>query len=211
VKEALDAGDLPEARQRTAMIVGRDTEHLEESELTRATVESVAESTVDGVTAPLLFAAVAGPVGAVVYRIVNTMDSMFGYNNERYREFGWAPARLDDLANLIPARVTGLTMMVAAVLTGLRGGGAWRIMRRDARRHPSPNSGYTEAAMAGALGVQLGGPSTYAGKPSAKPTIGDPDLPLQKNHIAQANRLLLATCLLFLAVAAGVSGWLHCL
>jgi adenosylcobinamide-phosphate synthase len=204
VYEALAAGDLSTARKRASLIVGRDTENLDESEVSRAAVESVAESTVDGVTAPLFFAFLGGPVGAVVYRAVNTLDSTFGYKDERYLRFGWASARLDDVANFLPARLTGPLMALAAALLFRRGGESWRILRRDAHRHSSPNAGIPEAAMAGALGVQLGGVSYYSGEPVEKPTIGDPAERLSREHIVRANRLMWVTLGLCLALCAGL-------
>jgi adenosylcobinamide-phosphate synthase len=204
VFRALAAGDLALARQRVAHIVGRDTAHLDEAGVTRATVECVAESTVDGVTAPLFFAIVAGPVGAMAYRAVNTLDSTFGYKTERYLHFGWASARLDDLANYLPARLTAPLIGVAAALLGRRPLQAWRILRRDGRKHESPNAGLSEAAMAGALGVQLGGLNTYAGEPLEKPAIGDPAVPLAAGHIPAANALMFATLALFLALGLAI-------
>jgi len=194
----LVAGNLAEARQRVSMIVGRDTHNLDEVGVARATVESVAESTVDGVTAPLFFAIVAGPVGAMVYRAINTLDSIFGHKDEKYLYFGWASARIDDLANFIPARLTAPLMCVAAALLRQRPWGALSIMLRDARQHASPNSGFAEASMAGALGVQLGGLNYYDGQPLEKPTIGDARVPLGARHIPLANALMLATTGLFL-------------
>ncbi len=195
----LAAGDRVEARRRVAAIVGRDTQRLDEAGIVRAAVESVAESTVDGVTAPLFFAVVAGPVGAVVYRAINTLDSMFGHQDERYREFGWAAARIDDLANYVPARLTAPLACLAAAILRQRPLGAWRILRRDGRNHASPNSGLAEAAMAGALGVQLGGVTFYDGLPLEKPTIGDALTPLVPSHIRSANATMLVTAGLFLA------------
>jgi adenosylcobinamide-phosphate synthase len=194
----LERGDLPAARRSVAMIVGRDTENLDEAGVTRAAVESVAESTVDGVTAPLFFALLAGPVGAIVYRAVNTLDSTFGYKDERYLHFGWAAARLDDVANYIPARLTAPLVALAAALLGLRPWQSLRILRRDGRKHESPNSGWPEAAMAGALGVQLGGTNLYQGEPLEKPAIGDPLVPLTARHIRLANALMAASAGLFL-------------
>jgi len=203
VYRALDAGDLPEARRRVGLLVGRDTENLDEPEVVRAAVESVAENMVDGVTAPIFFAVLGGPVGAMVYKAINTLDSTFGYKNERYLRFGWASARLDDVANWLPARLTAPLVAVAAALLGLRPAGAWRMFRRDGRNHPSPNSGLTEAAVAGALGVQLGGVNSYFGKPSERPRMGDPLESLQRRHILRVNRLmLLASALFLLALAA---------
>jgi len=178
VYRPLVVADLDEARQRVGAIVGRDTGRLDESGVVRAAVESVAESTVDGVTAPLLFAAVAGPVGAMVYRAINTLDSMFGHDDERYARFGWAAARIDDLANYLPARLTAPLACLAAALLAQRPVGAMRILVRDGRRHASPNAGLAEAAMAGALGVQLGGLNYYDGVPLDRSTIGDARTPL---------------------------------
>ncbi|MEI7958106.1 MAG: adenosylcobinamide-phosphate synthase CbiB [Verrucomicrobiota bacterium] len=204
VYRALAENDLPEARRRVAMLVGRDTEHLDEQEVVRGTVESVAENMVDGVTAPIFFAVIGGPAGALLYKAVNTLDSTFGYKNERYLQFGWASARLDDLVNYIPARLTAPLVAFTAALLGLRPLGAWRTFLRDGRKHPSPNSGLTEAAVAGALGVQLGGLNYYFGEPSERPRMGDSDHVLQRIHISQANRLMLLTSALALLVFAGI-------
>jgi adenosylcobinamide-phosphate synthase len=196
---ALTAGDIMEARRRVGAIVGRDTATLDEAGVVRAAVESVAESTVDGVTAPLFFAVVAGPVGAVVYRAINTLDSMFGHQDERYRHFGWAAARIDDVANYLPARLTVPLACLAAVLLRQRPLVALRTVLRDGRNHASPNSGLAEAAMAGALGVQLGGVTFYDGQPLDKPTIGDALTSLRTQHIRTANAMMLLSSGLFLA------------
>lgn len=193
VRRALEAGDLPGAREKAGMIVGRDTERLDEAGVVRATVESVAENIVDGITAPLFFAVLFGPLGAIGYRAVNTLDSLFGYRNERYIDFGRTSARMDDAANFLPARVTGLLVPAAALLSGMRGSDAFRIFLRDRRNHPSPNAGHAEAAVAGALGVQLGGESSYGGRPSRKPLLGDPFDVLDRRHIRRANLLALAS------------------
>lgn len=174
VAKALASGDLAAARQYLSFIVGRDTAELTEAEVWRGAVETVAENTADGVIAPLLFLMLGGPVLGLAYKAVNTLDSMVGYKNERYLLFGRASARFDDFANWLPARLTGLLLVLAAPLAGLSGSGAWQIMRRDGRNHSSPNSGIPEAAAAGALGVQLGGTNFYFGKPVVKPTIGEP-------------------------------------
>lgn len=174
VARALAAGDLPSARRFLSFIVGRDTAELGEPEIWRGTVETVAENTSDGVIAPLFFLMVGGAPLALAYKAVNTLDSMVGYRNERYRHFGWASARCDDLANLIPARITGLLICLAAPLAGCSGRRALRTMVRDGRNHSSPNSGIPEAAVAGALGVRLGGTNVYFGTPVEKPTIGEP-------------------------------------
>jgi adenosylcobinamide-phosphate synthase len=198
VYRPLSAGDLAEARRQVSMLVGRDTERLDETGVARAAVESIAENVVDGVTAPLFFAALFGPIGAVVYRATNTLDSMFGYKNERYARFGWASARLDDVANYLPARLTGPLVALAALLLGERPIGSLRILLRDGKAHTSPNAGLPEAAFAGALGVQLGGPSFYFGQsePVEKPTIGEPLQPLEAEHIRRASRLMIATAVL---------------
>jgi len=190
---ALQANDLPLARSHTAFLVSRDTVHLDAQGITRATVESLAENLVDGITAPLFFAMLGGPIGVMCYKAASTMDSMFGYKNEQYREFGWASARLDDLLNFVPARLTGALIPLAALLTGFDGRNAWRIFRRDRRNHASPNSGHSEAAVAGALNIQLGGPSSYFGTPTLKPTIGEAGRPLEPADIGGVARLLLLT------------------
>jgi len=200
VYQALKAGNLPLSRQKVGMIVGRDTAILDEAGVTRAAVECVAESTVDGVTAPLLFALIGGPVGAMAYRAINTLDSTFGYLTPLYCRFGWASARLDDLANYLPARLTAPLIGVAAFFLNLRPVQSWRILRRDGRKHASPNSGLPEAAMAGALGVQLGGTTIYDGEPLEKPTIGEALTPLTAKHILQANIVMFTTLALFLAL-----------
>jgi len=183
-------GDLAAARQRVSWLVGRDTDQLDEGEITRAAVESVAENTVDGCTAPLLFACLAGPLGALAYKAISTLDSTFGYKNERYLQFGWGSARLDDLANLLPARLTALLVVPAALLLRLDAATAWRIFKRDRHNHPSPNGGQIESAVAGALRIRLGGVNSYFGQASSRPFMGDPLQPLTGRHILQAVRLM---------------------
>lgn len=190
VADALARGDLPEARRFLSYIVGRDTAELSEPEIWRGAVETVAENTADGVIAPLLFLMLGGAPLALAYKAVNTLDSMVGYKNERYLRFGWASARFDDLANLVPARLSGVLICLAAPLVGLSGRYALRMMMRDGRNHSSPNSGIPEAAAAGALGVRLGGTNSYFGKPVAKPTIGDPLRPLDAAAWRGAVRLM---------------------
>ncbi len=204
VYRGLAAGDLPEAQRRVAMMVGRDTDALDEAGVSRATVESVAENIVDGVTAPLLFAVLAGPVGAMVYRAINTLDSTFGYKNERYLKFGWASARIDDLANYLPARLTAPLICLAAALLYRQGRTSFQVLLRDARNHPSPNAGFAEAAVAGALRVRLGGINFYFGKPSARPTMGDAIEALRKEHIPAVNALMFVSSGLFLATCVGL-------
>lgn len=203
VYRPLRSGDLTEARRRVGWIVGRDTKQLDEAGVTRAAVESVAESTVDGVTAPIFYAAMFGPVGAMVYRAINTLDSTFGYRNERYARFGWASARIDDLANLLPARLTAVVMVLAAAIVQRRPLATARVILRDARNHQSPNAGFPESAMAGALAVQLGGVNYYDGEPLAKPTLGDAAGPLSATHIVRANIMMYVTAGLFLLLCLG--------
>lgn len=193
---ALKDGNLEESRRRVGQIVGRDTTNLNEEEVARAAVESVAESLVDGVTAPLFYAFIGGPMGAMLYKCINTGDSMFGYKNEEYMDFGRWPARLDDIANFIPARLTALLIPVAALVLGLNGRKSWQILVRDRKNHASPNSGHSEAAMAGALDIQLGGASAFAGKIIHKPTMGDKNGKISPQHIMAANRLMLCTTIL---------------
>ncbi|GAC1529217.1 MAG: cobalamin biosynthesis protein [Acidimicrobiales bacterium] len=181
----LCAGDLDAARDRLPGLVGRDPTGLDAKEVTRAVVESVAENTVDAVVAPALWAAVAGAPGALAYRAVNTMDAMVGYRSARYERYGWASARLDDLANWIPARVTAVLVM--AVRPGAAAA-VWKAVRTQAPSHPSPNSGVAEAAFAAALGIRLGGTNTYAGQTQVRPTLGSgppPDI----DDIARASEL----------------------
>lgn len=196
VFKALKTGTLPEARRAVSMIVGRDTEALDETGVSKAAVETVAENASDGVIAPLLYMALGGGVLGLAYKAVNTMDSMVGYQNDRYRYFGRVAARLDDVVNYIPARLGGVLMCLAAPLSGGNLGEAFRIWRRDKRNHKSPNSAQTEAAMAGALEVQLAGPSRYFGKLVEKPTIGDPTRPVTPEDIPRANRIMVATAIL---------------
>ncbi len=190
VAAALAKGDLAEARRYLSYIVGRDTTELDEGEIWRGTVETVAENSSDGVVAPLFYLMIGGPPLALAYKAVNTLDSMVGYKNERYLHFGWASARVDDIANFFPARLTGLLVVAAAPLLGFSARNAWRIMRRDGRNHTSPNSGIPEAAVAGAVGVRLGGTNIYGGMPVAKPTIGDPSKPLSYAAWQGAVRLM---------------------
>lgn len=207
VADALAAGDLKEARQALSGIVGRDTANLEENEIWRALVETVAENTTDGIIAPLFWLALGGPVTGMTYKAVSTLDSMVGYKNEHYLLFGWASARMDDLLNFIPARLTALLMVVAAPLAGLSLRGALRITLRDRLNHPSPNSGHPEAAAAGALGVRLGGTAYYGGRESWKQTIGDPLAPLDERCYRGMLKLMYITTLLMatLCIAGAIA------
>jgi adenosylcobinamide-phosphate synthase len=191
----LEQGDIKKARQELSMIVGRDTEALDEPEIVRACVETVAENTSDGITAPLFYALIGGGALALVYRAVNTCDSMLGYKNETYREFGWASARLDDVLNYVPARLTAW-VMVAVNSRHIRR--SVQLLLRDARKHPSPNSGWGEAAMAAILGVQLGGTNTYQGVVSHRPKIGDAVCELQKQHIRKSVHVMIRTVIAFI-------------
>ena len=182
--------DLPAARRAVSRIVGRDTQDLTLEGVTRAAVETVAENASDGVIAPLLYMLIGGAPLALTYKAINTMDSMLGYKNEKYLYFGRVPAKLDDVANYIPSRLAGLLWVAAAALTGNSARGAWKIWRRDRRRHASPNSAQTESACAGALGVQLAGPAYYFGQYYPKLTIGDALRPIEPEDILRANRMM---------------------
>lgn len=190
VQQALEKNDLPGARQRISMLVGRDTQQLEHTQVAKAAVETVAENTSDGVVAPLFWTMLCGPVGGMLYKAINTMDSMVGYKNDRYQYFGTWAARLDDLVNWLPARLTALAMIAAAFVLRLDGNGAWRIWRRDRRKHASPNSAHPESACAGALQIQLAGNASYFGKVYEKPYIGDPIRPIEPGDINRSCRLM---------------------
>ena len=206
VYTALSQGNLKQARYAVSMVVGRDTEVLDETGVTKAAVETVAENASDGVIAPLLFLAIGGAPLGFFYKAVNTMDSMVGYKNDKYLHFGRAAARFDDVLNYIPARLSGALMSAAASFCGLDAGNAWKIFLRDRRNHSSPNSAHTEAAAAGALHIQLAGNAYYFGKLYEKPTIGDPDRPVEYEDIRRVNRLLYATAVLTLIVFMVVKG-----
>ena len=195
VLSALSQGDLPLARQRVARIVGRDTAHLDERGVVRAAVESIAENTVDGVIAPLFFAFLGGPVAAMAYKAVSTLDSTFGYRNERYIRFGWMSARIDDAANYLPARIGVFLIVICAWLLKEDPNGSLQAAWRDGAKHSSPNAGLAEASMAGALGIQLGGTVYRNGRLDEMPAFGDPRHPLAAAHIARACRLMTASTL----------------
>lgn len=207
IQRYLAAGDIEEARFKVGWIVGRDTDKLAVPEITRATVETIAENIVDGVISPLFFFFLGGVPLAVAYRAANTMDSMIGYKNEKYLFFGRAAARTDDAWNYIPARITGLLLVLAAWLLKYDWREAWRMMRRDAAKHPSPNGGFTEATVAGALGIRLGGLNYYFGRPSFRTYMGEPRQALSPRHISGAIRLMYAATILFLLAAFGFT-WL---
>ncbi|GAB7387055.1 adenosylcobinamide-phosphate synthase CbiB [Bacillaceae bacterium] len=200
IYELLAAGRIPEARRALSMVVGRDTDKLDEREISRGAVETVAENIVDAIISPLFYAALGGAPLAMAYRAANTLDSMVGYKDDRYRELGWASARLDDLANYLPARLAAWLIVCAAWLLRLNGKNAWRIARRDARLHPSPNSGWPEAAVAGALEIRLGGLNYYRGVPSLRPPMGDPRRPIAPGDILEAVRIARCAAWLFLSL-----------
>jgi adenosylcobinamide-phosphate synthase len=202
VVRPLREGNLLAAREAVGRIVGRDVDALDERGVTRAMVETVAENLSDGVIAPLFWLVLGGPVAMGAYKAINTMDSMFGHKNERYLEFGWCAARMDDLVNLIPARLTAILIwLIAAVWPGMSFLQSVRSTRRDAHRQPSPNSGYPEAAAAGALGVQLGGVNFYRGARSEKAYLGEDLRPLDWRTYRGMQVLLYGSALLFVGVA----------
>jgi adenosylcobinamide-phosphate synthase len=203
VYDRLKNGTIEKARYAVSMIVGRDTSELTEEGVTKAAVETVAENSSDGVIAPMLYMALGGAPLMFLYKGINTMDSMLGYKNDRYLYFGRCAAKLDDLANYIPARISGWLMVAAAFLTGMDGKNAAKIYKRDRRNHASPNSAQTEAAVAGALRVQLAGNAYYFGKLYEKPTIGDKLREVEPEDIRRANRLLYGASVLSVLLCLG--------
>lgn len=199
VADRIDAGDVPGARAGVGAIVGRDTAALDQAGIARAAIESLAESFCDGIVAPLFWLLFLGLPGIWTYKAINTADSLVGHREERWRAFGWAAARSDDLANLVPARLAGLLLCLA-------GGGGWRILWRDARKHASPNAGWPEAAMAGTLGLRLAGPVAYDGVMHDKAWIGDGTSAAGGNEIGRALAIYVRACLL-LWLIAGVAAW----
>ncbi len=193
IYHSLKRNDLEDARFKLSYIVGRDTKELTEGEIIRADVETIAENTSDGVIAPLLFAMVGGAPLAMLYKGINTMDSMLGYMNEKYRWIGFFPAKTDDVFNYIPARITGFVLCLAAPLAKGNIFDSFKIMLRDRKNHKSPNCGYPEAAVAGALKIQIGGVNKYFGEVVYKPTIGDRIRELSSNHIADTIKLMYGT------------------
>lgn len=204
VYDKLVAQDLERARQAVSMIVGRDTESLSFEGVTKAAVETVAENTSDGVTAPLIYLLIGGAPLGFLYKAVNTMDSMLGYKNEKYLYFGRIPAKMDDLFNYIPARLTAWFMILAAFLCGLDGKNAWKIYRRDRRKHASPNSAQSEAVCAGALRVRLAGDAVYFGKLYKKEYIGDALKEIEPEDIRRTWKLMYVTTVLMLFVGSAI-------
>jgi adenosylcobinamide-phosphate synthase len=207
VVRALEAADLDLARQRLARIVGRDTAHLHETEISRAVIETLAESTCDGIVAPLFWLAAIGVSGAMAYKAINTLDSMIGHREPPYRYFGRVAARLDDAVNFIPARLTALGIVTAAKLQGFDSGRALQIWRRDGDKHASPNAGQSEAAMAGALGVRLGGISSYDGHPHHTPLLNAEGLPPSVRDSNAALSLVAIVSALAFGAALLAVGW----
>lgn len=202
----LKSGDILDARKFLSWIVGRDTGALDEEGVTKATVETVAENTTDGVVAPMIFLAIGGAPLGFMYKAINTLDSMIGYKNDKYMYFGRFAARLDDVANFIPARITAIFMIIASSFAGLDFKNAFKIYVRDRRNHKSPNSAQTESVCAGALNVQLAGDAYYFGKLTKKPTIGDKNREIEPEDILRANKLMYTTVILILFVIV-IIGW----
>lgn len=204
VYDKLKEHDLEGARYAVSMIVGRDTAALDEIGVTKAAVETVAENTSDGIIAPMIYMAIGGVPLAMCYKAINTLDSMVGYKNEKYIDFGRASAKLDDIVNYIPARIAGLLIVAASFFCGMDYKNAWKIFRRDNRCHASPNSAQTESACAGALQVMLAGDAYYFGKLYKKPTIGDPIKSVEIEDICRSHRLMIASDILCLILCCAV-------
>lgn len=193
IYNVLETGDIKKSRVQLSYIVGRDTANLSQSEIIRATVETVAENTVDGTLSPMFYGFLFGPVGAMTYKAINTLDSMVGYKNDKYLNLGCVSAKLDDVANFIPARLTAIFMPLGAFLCGMNGINSFKIAIRDRKNHKSPNCAFAEGAAAGAIGVQLGGTNIYFGQEVYKPTIGDKKRELENYDIVRMNKLMYAT------------------
>lgn len=210
VHDAIKNSTIEDARRAVSMIVGRDTDALDEAGVIRAAVETVAENTSDGVIAPLIYTFIGGPALGLVYKAINTMDSMVGYHNDRYEYFGRAAAKLDDVANFLPSRICALLMILASCFLGKEYSpkGAWRIFKRDRYNHKSPNSAQTESALAGALSIRLAGDASYFGKVVKKPYIGDPIREIEVDDIKRACKLMYVTeylCVIIMLVLCGVT------
>ena len=186
----LNEGNIEKSRKQLSYIVGRDTESLDSKEITRAVIETIAENMSDGVIAPILFAGIFGAAGSMAYKAVNTMETMFGYKNEKYIKFGYFPAKLDDLFNYIPARVTGIFIIISSFFLKRDYKNSFKIYKRDRYNHTSPNSAHPEAAMAGALDIQLGGANYYFGKIVEKPVIGDKIKEIEINDVKKTAEIL---------------------
>lgn len=208
VYDALESGDLEKSRFAVSMIVGRDTNQLDDAGVTRAAVETVAENTSDGVIAPLFFLVLGGAPLGFFYKAVNTMDSMLGYTDPPYKNIGLLPARMDDVLNFVPARLCALFMLAAGTLLGMDTKNGWRIFRRDRYRHASPNSAQTESVCAGLLGIQLAGDAWYHGVLHKKERIGDPSRAAEHRDIPKACQLMYGTAILALAIFCGLKALL---
>ncbi|WP_024621210.1 adenosylcobinamide-phosphate synthase CbiB [Metaclostridioides mangenotii] len=204
VYEVLKTGDIEKSRIQLSYIVGRDTTNLSEKEIIRATVETVAENTVDGIMSPMFYAFIGGAPLAMAYKAVNTLDSTVGYKNEKYINLGFASAKLDDIANYIPARLSVLFIPIASFILGYNLKDSFKIGIRDRKNHKSPNCAFSEGAVAGALGVQLGGTNVYFGKEVYKPTIGDKVNEIEDKNIVDTNRIMYMSSFVSLLVFTGI-------
>ncbi|WP_419742169.1 adenosylcobinamide-phosphate synthase CbiB [Paraclostridium dentum] len=200
IYKVLKTGDIEKSRKQLSYIVGRDTTSLNENEIIRATVETVAENTVDGIISPMMYGFIGGPVLAMAYKAINTLDSMVGYKNEKYGDIGFASAKIDDIANFIPARITPFFMMIASFMLGFNSKKSIKIAMRDRKNHKSPNCAYAEGSVAGALEVQLGGTNMYFGEKVYKPTIGDKDRELEAEDILRTNKIMYLTSFIALVI-----------
>ncbi|MGN0604706.1 MAG: adenosylcobinamide-phosphate synthase CbiB [Oscillospiraceae bacterium] len=208
VCRALEENDTEKARKAVSMIVGRDTEALDEKGIIKAAVETVAENTSDGVTAPIMYISFGGAALGFFYKAANTMDSMIGYKNEKYADIGRFAARLDDLLNFIPSRLTAIAMILSAYLLKLDGKNAFNIWKRDRRKHASPNSAQTESVCAGALDIRLAGDAYYFGELHKKEFIGDDIRPPESEDIRRANRLMYCTSVIVLIISAAARAFI---
>ena len=196
IYDVLKTKDIKKARLQVSYIVGRDTAHLNESEIIRATVETVAENTVDGIIAPMFYAFIGGAPLAMAYKAINTLDSTVGYKNDKYKDLGFASAKIDDIANFIPARISSILMATASLILKYNYKNALKISIRARKNHKSPNCAYPEGAVAGALGIQLGGTNIYFGKEVYKPTIGDKYRDIEVNDIVKTNKIMYITSII---------------
>ena len=196
VLKALKSGNLQKARKNLSRIVGRDTHNLSEQQVAMGCIETSAENIVDGIIAPLFYAFIGGPALAMAYKAINTLDSMVGYKNEKYLNFGWASANLDDIANFVPARIAAIVLPISSYICGADYSNSVKILKRDGQKHPSPNSGIPEAAIAGALRIRLGGPNIYNDVPSDKPYIGDPQKNVCFDDINSAAKIVLVSAII---------------
>ncbi|MCP4266126.1 MAG: cobalamin biosynthesis protein CobD [Candidatus Brocadiaceae bacterium] len=211
VLNALKSGNLKKARKNLSRIVGRDTHNLNEQQVAAGCIETSAENIVDGIIAPLFYAFIGGPALAMAYKSINTLDSMVGYKNEKYLNFGWASAKIDDIANFIPARIAAVILPISSLICGADYSNSVKILKRDGQKHPSPNSGIPEAAIAGALRIRLGGPSIYSDIPSDKPFIGDPQKKVCLDDINSTSKIVMVSAIISVVMGIAVlliSGYL---